>query len=163
MKRIDLKQHRLENYMCLEFMSRSENVGLARLAAAGFASQLPYTLSEIEEIKVAISEAVSNCVIHAYARQSDKIIRIQAGISAEKLEFVVEDWGCGIQDVAQARKPSVSSDPERMGLGFVFMESFMDFVEIESEPGQGTRVYLAKNKPVEEEPDARTASKGDPD
>lgn len=132
------------NEISLEVRSRPENVGLARVTLAAFASQLDFTISEIEEIKVAVSEAVSNAIIHGYGGQEDQMVRILASLDGDTLKVVVEDHGCGIEDVALARQPSYSTDPERMGLGFVFMESFMDTLEVESRVNEGTRVRMTK-------------------
>jgi stage II sporulation protein AB (anti-sigma F factor) len=133
----------IKNHFSVRFTSLSENVGIARVAAAAFAAQIDFTLNEIEEIKVAISEAVSNSVIHGYADQSGEIDLIM-NLYEDKLEYTITDYGKGIEDIEQARQPSFSSDPERMGLGFVFMESFMDELEVESTLGKGTTVRLIK-------------------
>lgn len=132
------------NEMKLEILGLPENVGLARVAVAAFASQLDFTLGDLEEVKVAVSEAVSNSVIHAYNGQPG-IIRITGRLDGRTLELVIEDWGKGIADVAQARQPSWSSVPDRMGMGFVFMESFMDGLEVSSEVGKGTVVRMWKH------------------
>lgn len=131
------------NEVRIEFPSLPENVGLARVAVAAFAGQLDFTMAEIEEIKVAVSEAVTNCVVHAYDG-TPGLVRVTARREGRTLELVVEDSGRGIGDVDQARQPAWSSDPERMGLGFVFMESFMDGLEVASRPGEGTRVRMWK-------------------
>lgn len=132
------------NEVRIEFPSLPENVGLARVAVAAFAGQLDFTMAEIEEIKVAVSEAVTNCVVHAYDG-TPGAVRVTARRDGRLLELLVEDFGRGIGDVEQARQPAWSSDPERMGLGFVFMESFMDGLEVESRPGEGTRVRMWKS------------------
>lgn len=132
-----------QNEMRLEIMSRPENVGLARVAVAAFAGQLDFTLGDLEEIKVAVSEAVSNSVLHAYEDPTGRI-EVTVRIDGPVLEIVVEDWGKGIPDVDEARQPAFSTDPERMGLGFVFIESFMDEVEVRSQPGAGTVVRMRK-------------------
>lgn len=136
---------RVTNEMRLEVLSRPENVALARVALAAFASQLDFTLADLEEIKVAVSEAVSNSVIHAYDGEAG-VIRVTGRLGDDTLEIVVEDWGRGIADVAQARQPSWSSVPDRMGLGFAFMESFMDGIEVSSEVGKGTTVRMWKRR-----------------
>jgi stage II sporulation protein AB (anti-sigma F factor) len=133
-----------KNRLKMIFPSNSENVGLARITAAAFAAQVNLTLNDIEEIKVAVSEAVSNSVIHGYGSQPGEI-EFEMFLYDDMLEFVIVDYGRGIEDIALARQPSYSSDPERMGLGFVFMESFMDKLEVESEPGKGTTVRMVKN------------------
>lgn len=134
----------MKNHLKMSFPSLGENVGIARITAASFAAQVDLTLNEIEDIKVAISEAVSNAVIHGYAQTSGQV-EVTMNLYEDKLEFIIVDHGHGIADIDQARQPAYSSDPERMGLGFVFMESFMDQLEIESAVGQGTKVRLVKN------------------
>ncbi len=132
-----------QNYLKLEFLSRPENVGIARLAIASFAAQLEFTLGELEEIKVAVSEAVSNAVIHGYGVDLG-LVTVEASREGEEMRITVLDTGRGIEDIALARQPSFTTDPERMGLGFVFIESFMDQVEVESKPGAGTKVTMVK-------------------
>ncbi len=130
--------------MDLRFPARPENVGLARVAVAAFASRLPFTLPELEEIKVAVSEAVSNAVVHAYDGGAGAV-RVRAARRDDRvLEIVVSDSGRGIEDVRRAREPSFTTAPGRMGLGFAFMEAFMDGVEVTSTPGRGTRVRMWK-------------------
>lgn len=131
------------NRMNLVFDSRSENVGIARVTAAAFAAQIEFTLPEIDEIKVAISEAVSNAVIHGY-NNLDGQIELTMELYENYLEFTITDWGKGIENVDQARQPAWSTEPERMGLGFVFMESFMDQLEVSSTVGKGTTVRMVK-------------------
>jgi stage II sporulation protein AB (anti-sigma F factor) len=133
----------IKNEMKLEFTANSENVGIARVTAAAFAVQLDFTLSTIEEIKVAISEAVSNSVIHGYGNGEGTVF-MTFRLYADQIEITVTDHGRGIPDIEQARQPTFSSDPERMGLGFVFMESFMDEVEVWSEVHKGTTVRMVK-------------------
>lgn len=131
------------NQVCIVFDSRSENVGIARVAAAAFAAQIEFTLPEIEEIKVAVSEAVSNAIIHGYGEQDGKV-ELAMELYESRLEYTISDWGKGIADIEQARQPAWSTEPERMGLGFVFMESFMNEVTVTSTVGQGTTVKLIK-------------------
>lgn len=133
----------IKNQIIMSIRSLSENVGIARVSAAAFAAQIDFTLNEIEEIKVAVSEAVSNAVIHGYEYQ-DGEIEIKMTLYEDRLEFIIIDHGKGIPDIALARQPSYSSDPERMGLGFAFMESFMDELCIESEVNTGTLVKMVK-------------------
>ncbi|MDR3593032.1 MAG: anti-sigma F factor [Negativicutes bacterium] len=132
-----------KNRVKMLFPSSSENVGIARVVAAAFAAQVDLTLSDLEEIKVAVSEAVSNAVIHGYGCSAGEI-EFEMTLEDGALVFVVTDFGKGIADIALARQPSYSTDPERMGLGFVFMESFMDELIIESEVGKGTTVRMLK-------------------
>ncbi len=133
-----------KNRVKMQFPSNSENVGIVRITAAAFAAQVDLTLSDLEEIKVAVSEAVSNAVIHGYGDQAGEI-DFEMILDNGSLEFIITDYGKGIADIALARQPSYSTDPERMGLGFVFMESFMDQLIVESEVGQGTTVKMLKN------------------
>lgn len=133
----------VQNTMQLEILAVPENVGVARLALGGFASQMDFSLAELDEIKVAVSEAVTNSVVHAYPGGPGRVI-ISATHDAAELVITVRDQGRGIADVNQARQPSFSTDPERMGLGFVFMESFMDDLIVESRLGHGTVVTMRK-------------------
>lgn len=133
----------IKNKVTIYLQSLSENVAIARVTAAAFAAQIDFTLNEIEEIKVAVSEAVSNVVIHGYADESGTIELIM-NLYEDKLEYIINDQGRGIADITLVRQPSYSSDPERMGLGFVFMESFMDELDVTSTVHQGTTVRMAK-------------------
>ncbi len=132
------------NRMVMEIASRTENIALVRVAVAIFASELEFTLGELEEIKVAVSEAVSNAVRHGYAGQ-DGTVRLEAVITGTRLEVNVEDFGRGMANIEEARRAAAANDdPERMGMGFIFMESFMDRVTVDSVEGQGTKVRLEK-------------------
>jgi len=130
--------------MKLEFLSIPANVAFARVAVAAFASQIDYTLSDLEEIKVAVSEAVGNSIIHGYENAPDRFIRIYAALTADTLEVRVEDDGRGIEDIDKALQPAFSTDTERLGLGFMFMRSFMDSFKVDSTPGHGTVVTMSK-------------------
>ena len=132
------------NRFRLEFLSRSENVRLARVTVAAFAAQLDPTLEEIDELKGAVSEAVTNAIIHGYGNSPDGVVVVEGILFGDAIEVCVEDAGKGIQDVARATEPEHSGDPERLGLGFSFMKTFMDEVKVESAPGQGTRVIMRK-------------------
>jgi stage II sporulation protein AB (anti-sigma F factor) len=134
----------VNNTMQLRFLSVNDNVGLARVAIAALASQVQFSLSDIDEIKVAVSEAVSNAIIHAYHGQPDGWVEVTGTLDSLGMTVVVEDFGVGIPDIEQARQPSYSSDPERMGLGFVFMESFMHGLRVYSTVGEGTRVEMQR-------------------
>lgn len=134
-----------ENYIRLQFASIPDNVALARVLISSLVAQGDITLTDLEEIKVAVSEAVSNSVIHGYQGQTDQLVTIEASISKGILKVLIEDTGVGIQDIEQAMSPAFSTDPERMGLGFVFMQSFMDNVKVISTLGKGTKVILEKN------------------
>lgn len=131
------------NEMRLEVLSLPENVAVARVTVASFAAQMDFTLGQVEEIKVAVSEAVSNAVVHGY-RGTQGVVRVIARVYADRLEIEVSDSGTGIPDVNLARQASYTTDPERMGLGFTFMESFMDGLEVDSQVGSGTTVRMVK-------------------
>lgn len=131
------------NHLKLDFPSLPQNVGLARVIVAAFATQLEFTLAEVEEIRVAVSEAVSNCVIHAYP-EMEGMIELKLIIESEDLIIRIKDFGIGIDDVEQAKQATFSTDSERMGLGLVFIESFMDSMEIISGPGLGTTIIMKK-------------------
>lgn len=136
---------RFVNYVMMELPAKPENVAFARTTAAMFASQLDFTLDELDEIKVAVSEAVSNTVVHAYPN-GDGVVRVELGLTQEGA-FVMRviDFGVGIADVEQARQAQWTSRPgERMGLGFTFMQEYMDQLEVMSELDAGTRVVMAK-------------------
>ena len=133
-------KRRPENYVTLEFLSRSSNEGFARLAAAAFAAQLDPTLDELGDIKTAVSEAVTNAIVHAYPNQLGKIV-----MKLRMLELVIRDWGCGMEDVEQARQPLFTTGgEERSGMGFTIMESFMNQLAVKSAPGKGTTVTMRK-------------------
>lgn len=132
------------NRVEMRFLSLADNVGLARLSTAALAGQARFSVNDIEEIKVAVSEAVSNAIIHGYPGRSDGWVSLTMELDDREIVITVEDWGVGIEDVELARQPAYSNDPERMGLGFVFMESFMHGLEVESVPGQGTRVHMRR-------------------
>lgn len=134
-----------EMWMRLELPSRSENEEFARVTVAVFASRLDPTLEEINDIKTAVSEAVTNCIIHGY-ENGPGIIYIETRIEDSILSVEIRDMGRGIPDVKQAMEPMYTTDPtgERSGMGFSFMEAFMDSVEVWSEPGQGTKITMKK-------------------
>ena len=134
-----------ENYAKFEFPSRSTNEGFARTAAACFAAQLDPTLEEVNDIKTAVSEAVTNAIVHAYPQELGKIQMKLAIKEGGVLEISVRDWGVGIPDVEQARQPLYTTgNEERSGMGFTIMESFMDVLKIRSAPGRGTVVTMRK-------------------
>ena len=136
---------RIENYVTLEFLSRSSNEGFARVAAAGFAAQLDPTLDELGDIKTAVSEAVTNAIVHAYPDELGKIVLKLKLRPGNILEMTVRDWGRGIDNVEQARKPLFTTGgSERSGMGFTIMESFMDRLTVRSVPGKGTTVQMRK-------------------
>ena len=136
---------RAENYVTLEFLSRSSNEGFARVAAAGFAAQLDPTLDELGDIKTAVSEAVTNAIVHAYPNELGRIVLKMKILPGGILELSVRDWGRGIDNVEQARKPLFTTGgSERSGMGFTIMESFMDKLTVRSVPGKGTTVQMRK-------------------
>jgi len=135
---------KIKNQIKLSFMSLPENLPLARVTIAAFASQLDFTLEDLDEIKVAVSEAVSNCIIHGYENDPNRTVSVVGTIQEDILEIIVEDDGKGIADIAKAIQPAYSTCPERMGLGFTFMHSFMDKVDVESAVNKGTRVTMSK-------------------
>lgn len=134
----------IKNHLELTFSSLAENVGLARMLIASIGAQLDLSLNDIEELKVAVSEAVSNAIIHGYGKNPDQLVYLVIDLDSEALRMVVRDEGCGISDVEQAMQPAYSTDPERMGLGFVFMQSFMDDLQVESTVDKGTTVTMVK-------------------
>lgn len=131
--------------MNLEFLNKSENEAFARIVAAAFASNLNPTAPELAEIKTAVSEAVTNAIIHGY-ENSVGMVRLEGKISGRTVEFIISDDGWGIPDVNKAREPLFTGKPdsERSGMGFAIMESFMDSVEIKSKVGEGTRIKMKK-------------------
>lgn len=132
------------NRILLELLSIPENVGMARLLVAMVAAQGDFTVAEVDEVKLAVSEAVTNAVVHGYGSKPDRTIRLEASLENGLLEVAVTDQGRGIENLALAMQPAVSSDPDRMGLGFCFMESHMDSLHVDSQPGRGTRVLMTK-------------------
>ena len=143
------------NKMKIEFDAVSENEAFARVCVAAFAARLDPTLEEINDVKTAVSEAVTNCIIHAYEKVSDlstaKVV-IECEIVEDRLYVSVRDFGIGIDDIKQAMEPLFTSKPqaERSGMGFAFMEAFMDSLEVSSGPGKGTCVHMTKK--IEREP-----------
>ena len=136
---------RTTNYITFEFLSRSANEGFARGAVACFAAQLDPTLEELGDIKTAVSEAVTNAIVHAYPDTLGKIVVKAKILEGNVLEVTVRDWGRGIADVEQARQPLYTTGgEERSGMGFTIMESFMDKVTVRSAPGKGTRVTMRR-------------------
>ena len=136
---------KFENYMILEFPSRSANEGFARAAAACFAAQLDPTLDEINDIKTAVSEAVTNCVVHGYNGTTGEIT-VWAALTKDHIYVRISDHGIGIPDVKKAIQPFYTTKPqeERSGMGFTVMQAFMDECKVTSKPGAGTEVLLSK-------------------
>ncbi len=135
----------MKNEMCLEFDSISANEAFARVTVAAFMTQMNPSMEEVADVKTAVSEAVTNAIIHGYEGEVHKIV-IRGRIDSEWLELSVEDRGVGIADVEKAMEPLYTTRPEleRSGMGFLFMEAFMDEVKVESEPGKGTAVMMKK-------------------
>ena len=129
----------------IEFDAVSENEGFARVCVAAFATRLDPTLEEINDIKTAVSEAVTNSVIHGYNKKGG-LITLTAEIEEKTLKVIIEDSGRGIENVKKAMEPmfTTGEDDERSGMGFTFMDVFMDGLEVWSEPGRGTRVTMFK-------------------
>ena len=133
------------NTVKITFPSRSVNEGFARSALSAFAAQADPTLDELADVKTAVSEAVTNCIVHAYANTIGPITLTAALYEDGTLRVAVADKGCGIPDVSKAMEPLFTTGgAERAGLGFAVMESFMASVKVRSAPGQGTRVTLSK-------------------
>ena len=135
----------LKNEMKMEFQAISSNEGFARVAVGAFIAELNPTVDELADIKTAVSEAVTNCIIHGY-EQKEGSIWIQCVIEGSRVEISVTDTGKGIRDIEQAKEPLFTTKPEleRSGMGFAFMEAFMDELAVTSEPGCGTRVVMEK-------------------
>ena len=134
-----------ENKMQLEFLSKSNNEAFARITVAAFAAQLDPTIEELADIKTAVSEAVTNCIIHGY-EDTEGTVKVKARLLDNIIEIEIIDNGKGIEDIELARKPlyTTKGNLERSGMGFTIMESFMDEVEIHSVVGIGTRVVMKK-------------------
>ena len=136
---------KFENYMILEFPSKSCNEAFARSAVACFAAQLDPTLEELGDIRTAVSEAVTNCIVHAYP-DGLGIISLRCRMLKDNvLDIVIKDRGIGIPDIEQARRPAYTTGgAERSGMGFTIMESFMTDLEISSKAGKGTTVHMRR-------------------
>ena len=136
---------KFENYMILEFPSRSTNEAFARSAVACFAAQMDPTLEELGDIRTAVSEAVTNCIVHAYP-DNYGIVTVRCRILKDNiLDIGVKDQGIGITDIEQARRPMYTTGgSDRSGMGFTIMESFMTSFEIKSVPGKGTTVHMRR-------------------
>ena len=134
-----------KNEVELVFDSRSVNEGFARVAVAAFLTQLNPTLEEVADVKTAVSEAITNAIIHGYEKEVEKIW-IRCKLLEQTLYIEVEDKGRGIEDVSKAMEPLFTTKPEmeRSGMGFSFMEAFMDEIQVESEEGKGTIVKMQK-------------------
>ena len=136
---------KFENYMILEFPSRSSNESFARSAVACFAAQMDPTIEELGDIRTAVSEAVTNCIVHAYPNGIG-LIALRCRILKDNiLDIVIKDKGIGIQNLEEARRPMFTTGgQERSGMGFTIMESFMSSVSVSSAPGKGTTVHMRR-------------------
>ena len=133
------------NEMKLEFISKSSNEAFARIAVAAFASQLDPTIEELADIKTAVSEAVTNSIIHGYDKKQG-VVKISAWLKSNEIIIEISDKGKGIENVEMAKEPLYTTKPnlERSGMGFTIMESFMDKMEVESVVGLGTKITMSK-------------------
>lgn len=136
----------MKEEMKFEFDAISENEGLARVVIAAFLTRLDPTLEQLQDVKTAVSEAVTNAVIHGYEEKGGKI-QMLATLEQGQLKLTIADKGVGIENIEQAMQPLFTTKPEgeRSGMGFSFMEAFMDKVEVESSPGNGTTVHMWKS------------------
>ena len=142
----------MRNEMRIEFDAKSVNEGFARVAVAAFLTQLDPTLDEVADVKTAVSEAVTNAVIHGYEEKEGKVY-LNCILEGDMVFICVEDTGVGMTDVKQAMEPFYTTKPEleRSGMGFSFMEAFMDDIQVESKPGEGTKVTMTKKIGQKEE------------
>lgn len=137
----------MKNEMQLRFLAIPENESFARMVISAFLMQKDPRFSDITEVRTAVSEAVTNAIVHAYKEKlGQNEIVMRATLSDDKIEIEIEDFGCGIEDVQQAMTPFYTSQPERerSGMGFSLMQSFMDGISVESNPGQGTCIRMMK-------------------
>lgn len=136
----------MSNIMEVKFSAKSENESLARVIVASFAAKLDPTIDELSDIKTAVSEAVTNAIIHGYEEDESQFVYLRCELIENTIKIVIEDYGKGIEDVEEARQPMFTSKPEleRSGMGFSFMESFMDDVQVASIVGEGTKVIMIK-------------------
>lgn len=142
-----MNQEEAVNRMELKIMPLSENEGFARVAVAAFMTQLDPTLEEVEDVKTAVSEAVTNSIIHGYENKGEhKPVVIEAYLTPGRIHIKIEDQGVGIENIGRAMEPLFTTKPEleRSGMGFAFMEAFMDELYVESKQGKGTAVYMSK-------------------
>lgn len=138
-------KNKFDNEMKLEFLSKSTNEAFARITVAAFVSQLDPTIEELADIKTAVSEAVTNSIVHGYEDKSG-VVKVIAKIKDNEVTIEISDNGKGIEDIEQAKQPLYTTRPnlERSGMGFTIMESFMDQIEIESVVGLGTKITMKK-------------------
>ncbi|WP_455539992.1 anti-sigma F factor [Terrisporobacter sp.] len=136
----------MSNILEVKFLAKSENESLSRVIVASFAAKLDPTLDELSDIKMAVSEAVTNSIIHGYDEDESKFVYLRCELKDRTIKVVVEDRGNGIEDVEKAMQPMYTSKPEleRSGMGFSFMENFMDSLDVVSIKGEGTKVVMTK-------------------
>ena len=136
----------MSNILEVKFSAKSENESLSRVIVASFAAKLDPTLDELSDIKMAVSEAVTNSIIHGYDEDESKFVYLRCELKDRTIKVVIEDRGNGIEDVKKAMQPMYTSKPEleRSGMGFSFMESFMDSLDVVSIKGEGTKVVMTK-------------------
>lgn len=136
---------KFDNYMILEFPSKSTNEAFARSAVACFAAQLDPTLEELGDIRTAVSEAVTNCIVHAYPDALGTIMLRCRILKDHTLDIVIKDKGVGIEDLELAQKPMYTTGgADRSGMGFTIMENFMTTFEVTSAPGKGTTIHMRR-------------------
>ena len=138
-------RRKIKNWMQLEFQAISENEQLARIAVASFITPLNPTLEELADVKTAVSEAVTNAIIHGY-EEKEGVVYLRCRLNGDLLEVEIEDKGMGIDNIEQAMEPMFTTKPDkdRSGMGFSFMEAFMDELDVTSIPGAGTTVIMKK-------------------
>ena len=148
MKEMGKEKDSTMNCARVDFDARSINEGFARMVAMGFMMDMNPTVDELADVKTAVSEAVTNAIIHGYGEDEAQVSKVKMTClrSGQQLTIIVEDFGVGIADIEKAREPFYTTKPdmERSGMGFAFMETFMDEVEIWSKPGEGTRITMSK-------------------
>lgn len=136
----------MKDYVHLTFNASSDNEQFIRTAASAFALRLNPTVQDIYEVKTIVSEAVTNCIIHAYEENKEGIIEVEMSIDGEEMNIYIKDFGCGIDDIDQAMEPMYTSKPEkeRSGLGFSIMQQFSDDMKVVSKKGEGTEIRIKK-------------------
>lgn len=150
----------ISNKVTITFEAKSANESFARVAVAAFAAQLNPTLEEIADIKTAVSEAVTNAIIHGY-EDCEGMVRVECALQGRTVTVIVSDQGRGIEDIPRAMEPLFTTRPDldRSGMGFAFMEEFMDEVEVTSAPGQGTTVRMSRKiREEKKRPATKTAA-----
>lgn len=136
----------MKNEMELTFSAIAENEVLSRMVVSAFLVRVNPTMSLISEVRTAVSEAVTNAIVHAYHEQDTGKVLLRAALEEDRVTIEVEDFGCGIENIERAMTPFYTSQPEkeRSGMGFSLMQSFMDGIQVTSQPGKGTRVTMTK-------------------